>query len=60
MLFTSFASIKETTLALAPELRTSGIRLLTQGMSGGKHKLVHEFRKHSDTSVLLGTDSFWE
>lgn len=60
MLFTSFASIKETTLALAPELKGSGIQLLTQGMSGGKHKLIYEFRKYADTSVLLGTDSFWE
>jgi DNA polymerase-3 subunit epsilon/ATP-dependent DNA helicase DinG len=60
MLFTSFASIKETTLALAPELKSTGIQLLTQGMSGGKHKLIHEFRKYADTSVLLGTDSFWE
>ncbi len=60
MLFTSFASIKETTLAIAPELKSTGIQLLTQGMSGGKHKLIHEFRKYADMSVLLGTDSFWE
>lgn len=60
MLFTSFASIKDTTLALSPELKGTGIQLLTQGMSGGKHKLIHEFRKYADTSVLLGTDSFWE
>ncbi len=60
MLFTSFAAIRETTLSLAPDMKRAGIQLLTQGMSGGKHKLVGEFKKHANSSVLLGTDSFWE
>ncbi len=60
MLFTSFATIKETMLALAARMKSIGITLLAQGLGGGKHKLAQEFVKKSNTSVLLGTDSFWE
>ena len=60
MLFTSFATIKETMLALSARMKREGITLLAQGLGGGKHKLAGEFIKKSNTSVLLGTDSFWE
>lgn len=29
-------------------------------MSGGKHKMIEQFKKHADHSALFGTDSFWE
>ncbi len=60
MLFTSFSAIRDMTLAVSPLCKKEKIRLLTQGMSGGKHKMVSEFMKHSDHSVLFGTESFWE
>ncbi|MFZ4461963.1 MAG: ATP-dependent DNA helicase [Patescibacteria group bacterium] len=60
MLFTAFTAIKEMTLAVAPAFKSKGIQLLTQGLSGGKHKMIGEFMRQSDRSVLFGTESFWE
>jgi Rad3-related DNA helicase len=60
MLFTSFATIKECVLALSSRLKSAGIQILAQGLGGGKHKLASEFTKKSSSSILLGTDSFWE
>lgn len=59
-LFTSFASIKEAYLQANPILKKAGIQLLSQGMSGGKHKMIEQFKKYADHSALFGTDSFWE
>ncbi|MDQ1343838.1 MAG: polymerase subunit epsilon [Patescibacteria group bacterium] len=59
-LFTSFASIKEAYLQINPILKKEGIQLLSQGMSGGKHKMIEQFKKTADHSALFGTDSFWE
>lgn len=59
-LFTSFAAIKETYLRVNPALKNAGIQLLSQGMSGGKHKMIEQFRRSADHSALFGTDSFWE
>lgn len=59
-LFTSFMSIKEVFLQINPRLKKEGITLMTQGLSGGRQRMIEYFRQHSDTSVLFGTDSFWE
>ncbi len=59
-LFTSFSSIKEAYLQINPLLKKEGIHLLSQGMSGGKHKMIEQFKRTADRSVLFGTDSFWE
>lgn len=59
-LFTSFASIKEVFLQINPRLKKEGITLMTQGLSGGRQRMIEYFRQHSDSSVLFGTDSFWE
>ena len=29
-------------------------------MSGGKHKMIEQFKRAADHSALFGTDSFWE
>jgi predicted DnaQ family exonuclease/DinG family helicase len=59
-LFTSFLSIKEVFLSINPRLKKEGITLMTQGLSGGRQRMIEYFREHSDSSVLFGTDSFWE
>lgn len=59
-LFTSFTSIKEVFLQINPRLKKEGITLMTQGLSGGRQRMIEYFRQHSDSSVLFGTDSFWE
>lgn len=60
MLFTSYANIKSVYSTLNMVLKNSGITLLAQAISGGKHKQIEYFKKHSKSSILLGTDTFWE
>lgn len=52
-LFTSFASIKEAYLQINPLLKKEGIHLLSQGMSGGKHKMIEQFKRSADRSALF-------
>lgn len=59
-LFTSFVSIRETFAQIEPLLRSAGIDLLAQGLSGGKQKMLEAFKRRAESSALLGTDSFWE
>lgn len=59
-LFTSFSSIKEVFLQINPLLKKEGISLMTQGLSGGRQRMIEHFKLHADSSVLFGTDSFWE
>lgn len=59
-LFTSFSSIKEVFLRINPRLKKEDITLMTQGLSGGRQRMIEHFRQHADSSVLFGTDSFWE
>ena len=59
-LFTSFMSIKEVFLQINPRLKKEGVTLMTQGLSGGRQRMIEYFRQHSDSSALFGTDSFWE
>lgn len=58
-LFTSYSAIRHVYKKLAYELRQEGIKVLAQGVTGGKMKLLNAFKKDKNT-ILLGTSSFWE
>jgi len=60
VLFTSYMNIKETYLSLKAQLQKKDITLLAQSISWWKHKQIEYFKKHSESSILLGTDAFWE
>ncbi|MDP5038890.1 MAG: exonuclease domain-containing protein, partial [Candidatus Gracilibacteria bacterium] len=59
-LFTSFASIRDLYLYLNIPLKKENINILAQGVAGSKHKIANHFKNHSNNSIILGTDSFWE
>lgn len=59
-LFTSFAQIKSIYSIYKLQLQKQGITLLAQSLSGGKQKILYQYKKNAATTVLLGTDSFWE
>jgi predicted DnaQ family exonuclease/DinG family helicase len=59
-LFTSFASIREAYVATNPALKSLGIRVLAQGLSGGKQRMLAEFLSRPESCVIYGTDSFWQ
>ncbi len=58
VLFTSYALLNRLADELHKPLNLSGIALLKQGEEN-RHKLLSRFKKDF-TSVLFGTDSFWE
>jgi predicted DnaQ family exonuclease/DinG family helicase len=58
-LFTSVRSMKNVYERIAARLEESGIEVLCQGVSGGRHVLAERFRTHQ-RAILLGTRSFWE
>lgn len=58
VLFTSFRSLERQFRACEPILRAAGIRSLKQGETG-RDRLLQLFRDDV-SSVLFGTDSFWE
>ncbi len=57
VLFTSYALLKHVAEQLKPVCEAEGWPLLVQGQDGRSH-MLNTFR--AETSVLLGTDSFWE
>jgi ATP-dependent DNA helicase DinG len=57
VLFTSYALLKQVAEYLAPVCEAEGWPLLVQGQDGRSH-MLNTFK--AETSVLLGTDSFWE
>lgn len=59
VLFTSYSAIRNVYKKLAYELRQEGVKVLAQGVTGGKMKLLNAFKKDKNT-MLLGTSSFWE
>ncbi|MDD2516113.1 MAG: helicase C-terminal domain-containing protein [Candidatus Gracilibacteria bacterium] len=59
-LMTSFSSIREIFTKASLELQKEGVQILAQNVSGGKHKLIENFKMNSANSIILGTDSFWE
>ena len=60
VLFTSFQSIRDTYTGVSQILKQQWITLLAQWVSGSKQKQIDYFKKHSQSSILLWTDSFWE
>ena len=58
VLFTSYALLQETALAVAGALAGAGITLLRQGQED-RSKLLKCFQEET-SSVLFATDSFWE
>ncbi|MBX7150870.1 DEAD/DEAH box helicase family protein [bacterium] len=59
ILFTSYAMMRDSYKQLKESLANDNITLLMQGRDGSRTALAERFRKDR-TSVLLGTDSFWE
>ncbi len=59
VLVTSYAMLNDLSSRLAPRLEENGITVLVQGESGSRTRILEEFRADR-TSVVLGTDSFWE
>lgn len=60
VLFTSKKAIEATYLKLAPELKLKNITILAQNMSGGRNKIIELFKQAPESSVIFGTNSFWE
>ncbi len=58
-LFTSYAQLKRTSQAIAPQLAEAGIQVYEQGQGASPHSLLESF-KSSEGAVLLGTRAFWE
>lgn len=58
ILFTSFYALDHAYRTLEPDLRRLGITALKQG-AANRSQLIEQFRADT-SSVLFGTDSFWE
>ncbi|RLC50682.1 MAG: DNA polymerase III subunit epsilon, partial [Candidatus Cloacimonadota bacterium] len=59
VLFTAYKNLNEVYDSLYDEFYAKDISLLAQGKGIGRSAMLKEFRKHR-SSVLLGTNSFWE
>lgn len=59
VLFTSHDMMRRSAALLTPPLSAAGICLLVQGAGASRDRLTRMFRRDV-SSVLLGTDSFWE
>ncbi|MHA1517346.1 MAG: ATP-dependent DNA helicase [Alphaproteobacteria bacterium] len=59
VLFTSHGMLREAAGILKKELAGGAIRVLAQGIDGGREHLLAVFAQDT-SSVLLGTQSFWE
>lgn len=59
LLFTSHAMLRKVRDLIKPRLEAEGIRVLAQGIDGERARLVAVFAQET-SSVLLGTQSFWE
>jgi ATP-dependent DNA helicase DinG len=59
VLFTSRGHLQRSFSELRDEFSRRGITLLAQGVDGSRSMLLRRFREEV-TSVLFGTDSFWE
>lgn len=60
ILLTSFNAIRDLYLTLNLPLKKLWTTVLAQWVWWSKHKIANHFKKHSSTSVILWTDSFWE
>jgi len=59
-LFTSYRMIETLYMDLMQPLKSAGIKLLAQRISGGRNKIMKAYIKDPAHSVLFGTASFWE
>ena len=59
VLFTSHRMLRESQPVIKQALEPNGIQVLAQGIDGERSTLTRIFRENV-TSVLLGTQSFWE
>ncbi len=58
VLFTSYALLRQVHEGIAPVLEAQRLRCLRQGQEN-RHRLLKRFAEE-ETSILFGTDSFWE
>lgn len=58
-LFTSYGMLNRSYRELRSTLNAEGMLLLGQGLDGSRSHIIGQFREDR-TSVLFGTDSFWE
>jgi DNA polymerase-3 subunit epsilon/ATP-dependent DNA helicase DinG len=58
-LFTSYAQLRKTSVAISPTLSEAGIEVFEQGEGASTNTLLETFRE-ADQAVLLGTRAFWE
>jgi DNA polymerase-3 subunit epsilon/ATP-dependent DNA helicase DinG len=58
-LFTSYAQLKRTSQAIAPQLADADITVFEQGEGASSSTLLETFRE-TGRAVLLGTKAFWE
>lgn len=59
VLFTAHDLLANVYYQLHPAMLAEGRELLAQGISGSREKIIKRFT-HSQNSMLLGADSFWE
>jgi len=59
VLFTSYATMRETLERIEPELSADGRRVWMQGRDGARSAILEAFRERDD-GVLFGTASFWQ
>ncbi len=57
-LFTAYSLLRQVYDELSPVLEAQGMRCLRQGQEN-RHRLLKRFAE-DETSILFGTDSFWE
>jgi ATP-dependent DNA helicase DinG len=58
-LFTAYSMLNNVYQALKPTFMSEDIPVFGQGIDGGRHTLINQF-KNIEKSFLFGTDSFWE
>ena len=59
VLFTAYGMLNRSYNTLKEKLEMEDIQLLGQGRDGSRTRIIDEFREDA-SSVLFGTDSFWE
>jgi ATP-dependent DNA helicase DinG len=59
VLFTSYDMLRRTVTALTPWLADHNLGLLSQADGTPRSQLLEQFKRHP-SSVLFGTDSFWQ
>ncbi len=60
ILFTAKKELAKVFHSLAPKLKNAGFNLLGQSISGGRGKIISQFKDEPEVSAILGTNSFWE